>query len=34
MFREYKAMYGPEDARAFRQQAAHAGRSWVEYRMR
>jgi aminoglycoside phosphotransferase (APT) family kinase protein len=34
MFREYKAIYGPEDARAFRQQAARAGRSWVEYRMR
>ncbi len=34
MFREYKAIYGPEDARPFRQQAAHAGRSWIEYRMR
>jgi aminoglycoside phosphotransferase (APT) family kinase protein len=34
MFREYKAIYGPEDARAFREQAARAGRSWVEYRMR
>ena len=33
MFREYKAIHGPADARAFRQQAAHAGRSWVEYRM-
>jgi aminoglycoside phosphotransferase (APT) family kinase protein len=34
MFREYKAIYGSEDARAFREQAARAGRSWVEYRMR
>jgi hypothetical protein len=34
MFREYKAIHGPEDARAFREQAARAGRSWVEYRMR
>ena len=34
MFREYKAIYGPEGARAFREQAARAGRSWVEYRMR
>lgn len=34
MFREYKAIYGPRGARAFRTQAAHAGRSWVEYRMR
>jgi len=34
VFREYKAIYGPADARAFRQQAAHAGRSRVEYRMR
>jgi hypothetical protein len=34
MFREYKAIHGPEDARAFREQAARAGRLWVEYRMR
>lgn len=34
IFREYKAIYGPEDDRAFRRQAAHAGRTWVEYRMR
>lgn len=34
MFREYKAIYGPEGARAFREQAAGAGRSWVDYRMR
>jgi hypothetical protein len=34
MFREYKAIYGHEDACAFREQAARAGRSWVEYRMR
>jgi aminoglycoside phosphotransferase (APT) family kinase protein len=33
MFREYKAVYGPRDARAFRERAAQAGRSWVEYRM-
>jgi hypothetical protein len=32
IFREYKALYGPEDARAFRRQAARAGRCWVEYR--
>jgi aminoglycoside phosphotransferase (APT) family kinase protein len=34
MFREYKAIHGPEDARTFRKQAARAGQSWVEYRMR
>lgn len=34
MFREYKASYGPVSARVFREQAAQAGRSWVEYRMR
>jgi hypothetical protein len=34
MFREYKAIYGPEDTRAFRKQAARAGRSLVEHRMR
>lgn len=34
MFREYKAIHGPVDARAFRHQAASAGRAWVEYRMR
>jgi aminoglycoside phosphotransferase (APT) family kinase protein len=34
MFREYKAIYGHEDARPFREQAARAGRSWVGYRMR
>ena len=33
MFREYKAIHGPVDTRAFRQQAARAGRNWVEYRM-
>lgn len=35
MFREYKARYGPgpAEARAFRSQAARAGRAWVEYRM-
>jgi hypothetical protein len=33
MFREYKAIHGPVEIRAFRQQAARAGRSWVEYRM-
>jgi aminoglycoside phosphotransferase (APT) family kinase protein len=33
MFREYKASYGPDDARGFREQAARAGRSWVEYRI-
>jgi hypothetical protein len=34
MFREYKAIHGPMDARSFRKQAARAGRSWVEHRMR
>ena len=33
IFREYKAYYGPEDARAFRRQAARSGRCSVEYRM-
>ena len=33
MFREYKAIHGPMDARSFRKQAARAGRSWVEHRM-
>lgn len=33
MFREYKAMYGPQDSRPFRAQAAQAGRSWVGYRL-
>jgi hypothetical protein len=30
MFRDYKALHGPQEARAFR---AQAGRSWVSYRM-
>jgi hypothetical protein len=34
MFREYKARYGPVDVRPFRERAATAGRSWLEYRMR
>ena len=33
MFREYKALHGPPEARAFRAQAAQAGRSWISYRM-
>ncbi len=33
MFREYKAMHGPEEARGFRAKAAQAGRAWVVYRM-
>jgi hypothetical protein len=33
MFREYKALHGPPEARAFRAQAAQAGRSWVSDRM-
>jgi hypothetical protein len=33
MFREYKALYGPPEARSFRAQAAQAGRSWISYRM-
>ena len=34
MFREYKALYGPEDARPYRAQAAAAGRAWVNHRTR
>lgn len=34
MFREYKALYGPEDLRAFRSRAAEAGRAWIEHRTR
>ncbi|WP_119728028.1 phosphotransferase family protein [Thermomonospora amylolytica] len=34
MFREYKARYGPQEARAFRARAAQAGRAWVTYRTR
>lgn len=34
MFREYKALYGPEESRAFRAKAAQAGRAWVTYRTR
>jgi aminoglycoside phosphotransferase (APT) family kinase protein len=33
MFREYKALHGPMDGRAFRAQAARAGRAWVAHRM-
>jgi hypothetical protein len=33
MFREYKAIHGPKDTRTFREQAARAGRAWLEYRM-
>ncbi len=33
VFREYKALHGPMDGRAFRAQAAKAGRSWVSHRM-
>jgi Ser/Thr protein kinase RdoA (MazF antagonist) len=33
MFREYKARYGPADSRAFRAQAAQAGRAWISHRM-
>jgi aminoglycoside phosphotransferase (APT) family kinase protein len=31
-FREYKALYGPEADRAFRTQAAQAGRAWLTHR--
>ncbi|WP_067489462.1 phosphotransferase family protein [Actinomadura hibisca] len=34
LFREYKALYGPDEARGFRAQAAEAGRAWVNYRTR
>jgi aminoglycoside phosphotransferase (APT) family kinase protein len=33
MFREYKALHGPMDGRAFRAQAARAGRAWIAHRM-
>ncbi|MQY04758.1 phosphotransferase family protein [Actinomadura macrotermitis] len=33
LFREYKALYGPDHARTFRIRAAHAGRSWVRHRI-
>jgi hypothetical protein len=33
MFREYKALHGPMDGRAFRAQAARAGRAWIVHRM-
>jgi hypothetical protein len=33
MFREYKALHGPQDSREFRARAARAGRSWISYRM-
>jgi Ser/Thr protein kinase RdoA (MazF antagonist) len=33
MFREYKALHGPQGTRRFRAQAAQAGRSWITYRM-
>lgn len=32
LFREYKALHGPADARAFRAQAAAAGRAWITHR--
>ena len=34
MFREHKAIYGPEDARDFRAKAAQAGRAWIAHRTR
>jgi hypothetical protein len=33
MFREYKALHGPMEGRAFRAQAARAGRAWIAHRM-
>ncbi|TVZ05296.1 hypothetical protein EAS64_12015 [Trebonia kvetii] len=33
MFREYKALHGPMNERAFRAQAAMAGRAWIAHRM-
>lgn len=33
MFREYKALHGPVNGRAFRAQAARAGRAWIAHRM-
>ncbi|MFC9971660.1 phosphotransferase family protein [Spirillospora sp. NPDC127200] len=32
LFREYKALHGPDEARVFRVQAAAAGRAWLDYR--
>jgi hypothetical protein len=34
IFREYKALYGPEEGRGFRRQAAEAGRAWIAHRTR
>jgi 5-methylthioribose kinase len=34
VFREYMALYGPEETRPFRAKAAQAGRSWVAHRTR
>jgi Ser/Thr protein kinase RdoA (MazF antagonist) len=31
MFREYKALFGPEDTREFRMRAASAGLAWMDY---
>jgi hypothetical protein len=33
MFRQYKALYGPDSARPFRARAARAGYAWVSHRM-
>ncbi|GLZ04319.1 hypothetical protein Acsp03_17850 [Actinomadura sp. NBRC 104412] len=32
MFREYKSLYGPENVRDHRAQAANAGRAWMDHR--
>ncbi|MEU6041729.1 aminoglycoside phosphotransferase family protein [Actinomadura sp. NPDC047616] len=34
LFREYKALHGPDEAKGFRARAAQAGRAWVEHRSR
>lgn len=31
MFREYKSLYGPENVREYRAQAANAGRTWMDH---
>lgn len=31
MFREYKSLYGPENVREYRAQAADAGRAWMDH---
>lgn len=34
IFREYMALYGPDDTRSFRATSAQSGRAWITYRTR